>query len=85
MNKDIQFPDKIMNTNYQSKNNLSVINKLELESFKKKDLIKTNVDINEDQLVDKIKKNEKINKYLENSKIIKKIFIPNRLINLITK
>ena len=52
---------------------------------KKKDLIKTNVDINEDQLVDKIKKNEKINKYLENSKIIKKIFIPNRLINLITK
>jgi len=52
---------------------------------KKKDLIKTNVDISEDQLLKEIKKNDKIKKYLVNKKILKKIFVPNRLINLITK
>jgi len=52
---------------------------------KKKDLIKTNVDISEDQLLKEIKKNDKIKKYLVNTKILKKVFVPNRLINLITK
>ena len=52
---------------------------------KKKDLIKTNMDISEDQLLKEIKKSDKINKYLVNTKIIKKIFVPNRLINLIIK
>jgi len=52
---------------------------------KKKDLIKTNIDISEDQLLKEIKKSDKINKYLVNTKIIKKIFVPNRLINLIIK
>ena len=40
MMKDIQFPENMMNPNYISKNNLSVINQLEFDSFKKKDLIK---------------------------------------------
>ncbi len=52
---------------------------------KKKDLIKTNMNISEDQLMKEIKKSDKINKYLVNTKIIKKIFVPNRLINLIIK
>ncbi len=52
---------------------------------KKKDLIKTTVDLSEDKLLKEIKKSDKINKYLVNNKIIKKIFIPNRLINLIIK
>ena len=52
---------------------------------KKKDLIKTNIDITEDQLLEQILKSDKIKKYLINNKIIKKIFVPNRLINLIVK
>ena len=52
---------------------------------KKKDLIKTTVDLSEDKLLKEIKKSDKINKYKVNNKIIKKIFIPNRLINLIIK
>ncbi len=52
---------------------------------KKKDLIKTNIDITEDELLEQIVKSDKINKYLRNNKIIKKIFVPNRLINLIIK
>ena len=51
----------------------------------KKDLIKTTVDLSDDKLLKEIKKSDKINKYLVNNKIIKKIFIPNRLINLIIK
>ena len=52
---------------------------------KKKDLIQTNIDIGEEELLKEIKKSDKVNKYLINSKIIKKIFVPNRLINLIVK
>ena len=45
MTKDIQFPDNIIKSNCKSKNSLSIINQLELESFKKKDLIKNKLPI----------------------------------------
>ena len=38
----------------------------------------------ENSLLNKIKENNKLNEYLKNKKIIKKIFIPNKLINIIT-
>ena len=45
MMKDIQFPENMMNPNSISKNNLSVINQLEFDSLKKKDLIKNKLPI----------------------------------------
>ncbi len=50
---------------------------------KKKDLISINKELNEEDLLKTIKKNEKVNKLLSNVKIKKTIYIKNRLINLI--
>ena len=51
---------------------------------KKRGLIKAKKNISEDQLLINIKKEKNISKYLKNQSIKKKIFIPNRLINIIT-
>jgi len=50
---------------------------------KKRGILIANKDTNEDQLIDIIKNEEKINKHLTNMNIKKKIFIKNKLINLI--
>ena len=50
---------------------------------KKKNLIKIDREIDEEDLLKKIYKDEKIVKYLDNLKIKKTIFIKNKLINLI--
>ena len=41
-------------------------------------------DTSESLLIDKVKKDSKLNGYLKNKNILKKIFIPNKLINIIT-
>ena len=64
---------------------------LEKESFniviqvngKKRDLMNFNKDINEKDLLFKIKSNEKISKFLKDKEIKKSIYIKNKLINLI--
>ena len=50
---------------------------------KKREIIKVKNGITEKELISEIEKNVKIKQFLEGKKIIKKIFIPNRLINLI--
>ena len=50
---------------------------------KKRGIIECNRDLNESDIVDMILKNENLKKYLENKKIKRKIFIQNKLINLI--
>ena len=50
---------------------------------KKRDLILTNKEINEDELLEQINKNEKTSKLLKSKKIKKTIYIENKLINLI--
>ena len=50
---------------------------------KKRGLIKGSKDIKEEELMDKVNEEKNLFKYLENKKIIKKIFIPNKLINII--
>ena len=52
---------------------------------KKREIIQTKMDITEEKLIIELNKNNKINTYLKGKTIIKKIFIPNRLINLIIK
>ena len=50
---------------------------------KKRLVIKVDRDIKEENIMDIIFKHENIKKYLENKEIKKKIFVPNRLINII--
>ena len=50
---------------------------------KKRGVIETNRDISEENLFKIISKDEKLNKYIENKKIIRKIFVPEKLINII--
>ena len=50
---------------------------------KKRDLITTDKELNEKELLVKINENPKILKFLENTKIKKTIFVQNKLINLI--
>ena len=52
---------------------------------KKREIIQTKMNITEEELIIEINKNKKINTYLKDKTIIKKIFVPNRLINLIIK
>ena len=51
---------------------------------KTRDVLDLEKDIDEDTLFKKIKGNEKLNKYLKGKDIKKKIFIKNKLINIIT-
>ena len=50
---------------------------------KKRGILKLNRGTNEDEILDEIKKNEILLKYIENKSIKKKIYIPNKLINII--
>ena len=50
---------------------------------KKRGLIKANRDISEKDVMSLIQKNAEINKYIKNHQLKKKIFIPNKLINII--
>mgnify|MGYP001178790309 FL=1 len=51
---------------------------------KTRKIIVSKKDTTEDILLTKIKKDNKLNEYLVNKDIKKKIFIPNKLINIIT-
>ena len=50
---------------------------------KKRGLIDASRDISEKELLELMTKTEEINKYLDNKKIKKQIFVPNKLINII--
>ena len=50
---------------------------------KTRGIIETHRDVTDDVLIEKIMQTKNLSKYLENKEIKKKIFIPNKLINLI--
>ncbi len=52
---------------------------------KKREILKVEKDLEEDKIMQMIVKNEKIKKHLNGKNIIKKIFVPNKIINLIIK
>ena len=52
---------------------------------KKRGIINTNKDVLEKDLFNLVKDDTKINKYFENKKIIKTIFVQKKLINFILK
>jgi leucyl-tRNA synthetase len=51
---------------------------------KTRKIIVSKKDTSENLLLNKIKEDKKLNEYLSNKNIQKKIFIPNKLINIIT-
>ena len=52
---------------------------------KKREIFELKKDTSEEKILDIIKNNEKLKNYIQNKKIIKKIFVPNKIINLIVK
>ena len=52
---------------------------------KKREVIKIKKDKNEDDVMELIYKNDKLNLVLKDKKILKKIYVPNRIINIILK
>ena len=52
---------------------------------KKRDILSVKKDINENELLKMVNSNEKIKNFIMNKKIMKKIFVPNKIINLIVK
>ena len=50
---------------------------------KKRGIITTKIDTNEESLLNEVMDDAKLSKYLKNKDIKKKIFIPKRLINII--
>ena len=52
---------------------------------KKRSIIEANMNINEKDIIDKSIKDSQILKYIENKKIVKTIYVKNRLLNLIVK
>jgi len=52
---------------------------------KKREVLYTQRDLDEEEILKIIANNEKLKKYIENKKIIKKIFVKNKIINLIIK
>ena len=52
---------------------------------KKRDIINTNLNMDEKKLVNEIKNNSKTSKFLQNKNISRVIYIKNKLINLIIK
>ncbi len=82
--EQLKFKDKLtwpeIDKSVLIKNEFTIVIQI---NGKKKDLIKVNKEINEEELLKKIYNNEKIMKFLNKSKIKKTIFIKNKLINLI--
>ena len=52
---------------------------------KKREIIKVKKDTNEKEILTLIKKNDKIQNFIKNKEIVRKIFVPNKILNYIIK
>ena len=52
---------------------------------KKREILNVKKDLSEEKILEMINSNQKITNYINGKKIIKKIFVPNKIINLIVK
>ena len=75
---NVNWPD--YDNEYLIENNISYVIQI---NGKKRSLINSTKNLGENELLEIILKDDKINKYLENKEIKKKIFVPKRLMNLI--
>ena len=71
-----------VNKKFLNKKNVNIVVQI---NGKKRGILNTQINLNEENIMNEIKKYSKINQYIINKKIIKSIFIKDRLINLIIK
>ncbi len=84
--KELNIIDKTnwpeINKKFLDKKNVNIVIQI---NGKKRGILNTQINLNEEKIMDEIKKDSKVNQYIANKKIIKSIFIKDRLINLIIK
>jgi len=80
--KDKSFYWPEINKKYLEKNRYNIVIQI---NGKKRGLILIENNISKDDLIEKIKKENQINKFLKGKNVIKSIYIENKLINLIIK
>ena len=79
-NRDIKWPD------VETKYLLKEVNEIVIQvNGKKRGLISTQKDTSEDDIIKQIKNEHLIDKYLNSGKLVKTIYVKNRLINYIIK
>ena len=78
VNENIEWPK--INKDFLIEKNIKFIVQI---NGKTRKILETKKDIREDLLITKLKDDSKINSYIKDRTIIKKIFIPNKLINII--
>ena len=79
---DKNFDWPIVNQKYLAIKEFNIVVQI---NGKKRSLIATANNLNEKDLLKKIKEKKDLEKFLENKSIIKSIYIKNKLINLIVK
>ena len=78
LENSISWPE--YDDNLTKENNILVVIQI---NGKKRGLIKSSNNLSEDELMKLIQNDEKLQKYIENKKIRKKIYIQDKLINII--
>ena len=80
--KDKKFYWPEINKKYLEKNKYNIVIQI---NGKKRGLISIENNISKDDLIEKIKRDNQINKFLNGKNVTKSIYIENKLINLIIK
>ena len=71
-----------INEKYLEKENVNIVLQI---NGKKRAIIFSKKNVDKETLVDEIKNNTQYNKFLENKKIVRNIYVKDRLINLIVE
>ena len=79
-NKDINWPD--VEQKYLKTETINIVIQI---NGKKRAIISVENDIQENEIINQIKNKQLIDKYVKNGKIVKTIYVKNRLINYIVK
>ena len=77
---DLKWP--IADKKYLIEENVNIVVQL---NGKKRDVIKVKTNTSENELLEIISNNDKLKPYLLEKQILKKIFVPNKILNLIIK
>ena len=72
----------VANKNFLEKEKINLVIQI---NGRKRDVLEIKKDTNEEEIMKLINKNAKLNNFIDNKKIIKKILVPNKIINLIIK
>jgi len=78
--EEIKWP--VVNKKYLIEENCEIVIQV---NGKKRNTISVEKDVNEKEIISKIKENKLIDKYLNDGKLLKTIYVKNRLINYIIK